>query len=340
MKKRSASGAASGEAPKKKGKKGKEEASEDKKDAKESKKDLTLHPELQKKLDAYRKKRGFNAKKWVKEKCQKFNEYLKKSGLKAAVVSVSGGVDSAVTLALMKYAKDMKGSPLERILGVCQPIHSSEWALNRGLEAGKKLGVECVVVDQTDQHKRLQALVDKAVGIEGKAFATGQLRSYMRTPVGYYVAQLLSQNGTPCVVMGTGNQDEDGYLAYFCKAGDGVVDVQLIADLHKSEVFKVGKELGVPDSILVAPPSADLWPGQTDEEELGLTYDFVELFTGDYLKLSDEDKEAWKKELSADALKQFEAWSTAAVKTHNRNKHKFTTPFNINVLKESSVIAD
>jgi hypothetical protein len=49
-----------------------------------------------------------------------------------------------------------------------------------------------------------QALVDKAMGVEGQAFATGQLRSYMRTPVGYYCAQLLSQSGTPCIVMGTG----------------------------------------------------------------------------------------------------------------------------------------
>ena len=77
------------------------------------------------------------------------------------------------------------------------------------------------------------------------------------------------------MVMGTGNHDEDGYLGYFCKAGDGVVDVQLIADLHKSEVFKVGAVLGVPQSILSSPPSADLWEGQTDEDELGVTYDFV-----------------------------------------------------------------
>lgn len=62
-------------------------------------------------------------------------------------------------------------------------------------------------------------------------------------------------------MLGTGNHDEDGYLGYFCKAGDGVVDVQLISDLHKSEVFKVGAELGVPESILRSPPSADLWDG-------------------------------------------------------------------------------
>lgn len=48
-------------------------------------------------------------------------------------------------------------------------------------------------------------------------FANGQLRSYMRTPVNYYVAQLLSNNGAPSIVLGTGNYDEDGYLRYFCK---------------------------------------------------------------------------------------------------------------------------
>jgi NAD+ synthase (glutamine-hydrolysing) len=50
------------------------------------------------------------------------------------------------------------------------------------------------------------------MGVKSKPFASGQLRSYMRTPVGYYVAQLLSQEGLPAIVMGTGNQDEDGYL--------------------------------------------------------------------------------------------------------------------------------
>lgn len=99
------------------------------------------------------------------------------------------------------------------------------------------------------------------------------------------VAQLLSQNGQGCVVLGTGNYDEDGYLYYFCKAGDGmfcsfiflwlillvgVADIQLINDLHKSEVFAVGRELAVPDSIIKAPPSADLWNDQTDEGELGM----------------------------------------------------------------------
>jgi NAD+ synthase (glutamine-hydrolysing) len=54
---------------------------------------------------------------------------------------------------------------------------------------------------------------------KGGTFADGQLRSYMRTPVNYYVAQLLSANGNLSIVLGTGNYDEDGYLRYFCKVG-------------------------------------------------------------------------------------------------------------------------
>ena len=155
-------------------------------------------------------------------------------------------------------------------------------------------------------------------------------RSYMRTPAAYYVAQLLSSTGIPTIVMGTGNKDEDGYLAYFCKAGDGVVDVQLIADLHKSEVFKVGELVGVPQSILSAAPSADLWDGQTDEEELGFTYDFIELWTS-FLEFDEYKQKQIKNSLSDDALKQFEEWSNLAIRIHKRNAHKLDSPKNINV---------
>jgi len=205
--------------------------------------------------------------------------------------------------------------------------------LNRAKECSDAFKTELITVDQTEIHGELSKLVDTALNVKGGAFASGQLRSYMRTPVNYYVAQLISQSGTPCIVMGTGNQDEDGYLAYFCKAGDGVVDVQLIADLHKSEVFKVGTALGVPQSILVAPPSADLWEGHTDEDELGFSYDFVELFTGAFLPLNEADQTAFKKSLSSEALTQFEAFARAAETIHRRNRHKLSSPHNINVLK-------
>ena len=132
--------------------------------------------------------------------------------------------------------------------------------------------------------------------------------------------------------MGTGNRDEDGYLGYFCKAGDGVVDVQLIADLHKSEVFKVGAVLGVPESILNSPPSADLWEGQTDENELGVTYDFVELYTGWYLPLPDAKKKEFLDSLDEETKKEWDHYSAISETVHRRNAHKLNGPKNLNVL--------
>lgn len=150
--------------------------------------------------------------------------------------------------------------------------------------------------------------------------------------MGYYVSQLLSQSGTLCVVMGTGNRDEDGYLGYFCKAGDGVVDVQLIADLHKSEVFAVGRALGVPASILESPPSADLWEGQTDEEELGVSYDFVELFTGWFLPLGEEERRRFVEGLEEESREEWERCRAICENVHRRNSHKLNGPKNLNVL--------
>ena len=132
-----------------------------------------------------------------------FNDYMRKCGLRACVVSVSGGVDSAVILALCAHAQKQENSPVEKVLGVAQPIHSTDAIWKRALALDTFAPI--VTVDQSKIHDDLSALVDKAVGIDGNSFAKGQLRSYQRTPVGYYTAQLITQSGLPCVVMGTGN---------------------------------------------------------------------------------------------------------------------------------------
>ncbi|EKF33249.1 NAD synthase, putative, partial [Trypanosoma cruzi marinkellei] len=290
---------------------------------------IALHEDLQRRLEEYRSTRDFSPVKWIERKCTALNEYMASHGLKACVTSVSGGIDSAVVLALCSRAMRMPNSPIVRNVGICQPICSSAWALARGRENIQSCGALEVIVDQTELHKQLSRTVETAVGIDGQNFARGQLRSYMRTPVAYYVAQLYSQAGNPAIVMGTGNMDEDGYLAYFCKAGDGVVDVQLISDLHKSEVFRVARELGVPANTLQAPPSADLWEGQTDEEELGFPYDFVEFYTGWCLQLSDEERQSFLHSLSSDARQQYEKYKDACENIHRRNAHKLRGPINL-----------
>lgn len=289
-------------------------------------------PDLQAALEKVRATRGFDAKSWTEKKVGMFVDFMKGAGLKACCVSASGGIDSSVTLAMMMAAKKTEGSGIERVMAIAQPICSTESIQNRAYDVATALGAECITVNQTELHGQLSSMVDKALGVEGGGFAKGQLRSYMRTPVGYYVAQLLSQNGTPCVVMGTGNYDEDGYLMYYCKAGDGVVDVQLIADLHKSEVFLVGQELGVPNSDWSHyPPSADLWEGQTDEDELGMSYDFVELYT-EYLGLDEAAQTAMKAGFTPEGLAYFEEKGAAADQVHRRNRHKANSPLNINIM--------
>ena len=273
-------------------------------------------------LDKYRSERNFNVEKWTKKKINVFNEYLGKHNLSGAVLAVSGGVDSALTLALLKKTKELPNSNLKKIWAISQPIHSSDWALNRARELCEKMDIDLKVIEQTDTFDNLTDLVADATGVKCNKFSGGQMRSYMRTPINYYCAQLLSQEGYPSIVMGTGNMDEDGYLAYFCKAGDGVVDVQLIADLHKSEVFKCAKYLGVPSSIVEAKPSADLWEDQEDEKELGFTYDFIEFYTGVYLNYDELEKESFLTGLNKNSLNEFVKFEEKCVAVHNRNKHK------------------
>ena len=228
------------------------------------------------------------------------------------MLSVSGGIDSAVTLGILTKVPSIK-----EIWAVNQPINSSNWSVSRSIEVCKKFDVELKIINQTSMYKNIIDEFENNLGLNTDIFSNGQLKSYMRTPINYYMAQLLTRRSCPAVVVGTGNYDEDGYLGYFCKAGDGVVDIQLISDLHKSEVFKLGKYIGVPDSILKAPPSADLWDGQTDEEELGFSYDFVEFFMG------------CRDMLSADELSLYSEQFDKIKSIHEKNKHKFTHVVNL-----------
>ena len=107
-----------------------------------------------------------------------------------------------------------------------------------------------------------------------------------------------------------------------------MVDVQLIADLHKSQVYQVGKELGVASEILNAPPTADLWEGQTDEDELGVSYDFIEF----YIEFGKQDLSVVTEFMNSCTHDEFEYFCKNRNKIqdiHNRNKHKLNFPRNL-----------
>jgi len=324
-------------------------------------------PGLRRVLGAIRTERAFDPASWVQERTEALNSYMRGTGLRACVVNLSGGLDSAVTLALACHAASLPGSPITRILGLLQPIESTPEIQNRAYEvlscpdcarlAGRTGSsgsagdhqaegpakdpqdhpvLRLTVTDQTKVYRQLKGIIDTAVGLEGGSFAAANLKSYMRTPSVFYAAQLLAQAGEPALVLGTGNLDEDGFLFYFSKAGDGVSDAQLIHDLHKSEVRAVGRLLGVPASIIEAAPSADLWPGQTDENEIGAGYDFVELYTS--LRGDPERKERVFSAagLTEDERAQYQRVGELLEGIHRRNSHKAHFPVNIGSVSGTS----
>lgn len=294
-----------------------------------------MHSELKKHLQAYRNLCGFNPEKWVNNKAQLLNKYMSDNKLTSCIVGCSGGIDSSVTFALCKFAQNIDKSPIKHVVPLLLPMNTDKISYKRAIELCEQFNVKPMInpiglaAIRTSQELNNQMVSwldiedrDTKHDVGVGDFAYGQLQSYLRTPYLYFTAQMMSEKGFPSIVMGTGNKDEDGYLAYFCKAGDGVVDVQLINDLHKMEVYLVGHYLKLPETILVAKPTADLWEGQTDEEELGVSYDFVELYTGYYLNLSEDERIKFIIELSEEANREFIKCLHICNNIHKRNNHK------------------
>jgi NAD+ synthetase len=288
----------------------------------------TLTAELQDLLGLMRVHRNFQVSDYIKAKTIVINEYFTQHQIHTAVVGVSGGIDSAVVLALLKEAMNKQGSTLKEIIPVLLPLTKSQGATNqneatsRGQELCKKLKLTPRTMDLSQVEDSLRGVVEPTTKIKGQPWAIGQLVAYLRTPSLYYITALCSQKGHRAVVCGTTNQDEGAYLGYFGKASDGLVDVQIISDLHKSEVFKVGVALGVPAAILTVPPSGDMFDGRVDEEVFGASYDFVELYLN-YLRLNSALQKSVLSGLEEDSQHQFTQGQTNLEKMHQYNGHKY-----------------
>lgn len=199
---------------------------------------------------------------WIKEQA-------KEAGATSLVVGISGGVDSALVAALCARTG-------MRTVGVRMPCQSSPSSLSRADEVIKKFNLKGATVDLAKSFSSISSQLDelRADSTTPLNSSDGALRSCLRAPTLDYVSKLT--NG---IIIGTGNRDEDEVTRYFQKRGDGCVDISPIAKLHKSEVYELSAYLGVPKSVLLAVPTADLWgpdSGQEDEKELGLTYAEVE----------------------------------------------------------------
>jgi len=212
--------------------------------------------------------------------------YQNTASAQGFVVGVSGGIDSALTASLCS----LTGS---KTILINMPIRQTEAELNRGLEQMQALqkahsNVSLLQIDLTHSFGVLEA----ALGLDAAQnhLALANTRARLRMTTLYAIAQA---NG--CLVAGTGNKVEDFGVGFYTKYGDGGVDLSPIADLYKTEVFKLAKHLGVVQSILDAKPTDGLWEdGRSDEDQIGASYPELEWameFNGDETKLASRQKE-------------------------------------------------
>ena len=200
---------------------------------------------------------------WLREK-------VKEANCKGLVVGVSGGIDSAVVCNLIKRAFP------ENSVGVIIEINSNSKDKEDALKVINGCGIKHIELDLTKQqegilNKVLGQLQDKEMYNENnKQISDANLRARVRMSTLYTVANNLNY-----LVVGTDNAAEV-YTGYFTKYGDGGVDLLPIANITKAEVYEWAKVLGVHEDVINRAPSAGLWEGQTDESEMGTTYEMID----------------------------------------------------------------
>jgi NAD+ synthase len=195
---------------------------------------------------------------WLRDKARE-------AGAKGAVVGMSGGIDSSVVAVLCKRAFP------DTMLGVIVPCHSIAEDMEHAELVAKKFGIPTETVTIDAVHDSLVSTLP-ADPNPGRKLAEANLKPRLRMATIYFYANRLNY-----LVVGSSNRCELG-IGYFTKYGDGGVDVMPLGNLVKAQVRDLARYLGIPQVIIDKPPSAGLWAGQTDEQEMGLTYEQLDAY--------------------------------------------------------------
>jgi NAD+ synthase len=184
---------------------------------------------------------------------------VEESGGGGVVIGLSGGIDSAT---VSKLCADAIGA--DKVLNIFLPSASSSEGDRRDAEdLSRRFGIPFKVVEVAPAVEAFRAMLPSL----DKKECAGNVTARCRMIVLYHHAWLMDR-----VVMGTSNKSEF-LTGYFTKFGDGGSDFCPIGDLYKTEVRQLAREIGIPEAIIEKAPSAGLWEGQTDEGEMGITYD-------------------------------------------------------------------
>ena len=206
---------------------------------------------------------------WLKER-------IEEAGSDRFVLGLSGGIDSAVVAGLCARAVGPG-----RVLAVIMPSSSISQDAVEAQKVADAFGITPATIDLTAVADTIFAAMPSEDELYGEILnesipdgsearlklARANVRPRSRMIANYYLANL-----SRGIVVGTGNKTEY-MIGYSTKYGDAGVDLAPLIDLYKFEVRAVARAIGVPESIVTRPPSAGLWEGQTDEDEIGISYD-------------------------------------------------------------------
>ena len=198
--------------------------------------------------------------KWMKN-------YADKASSDGFVVGLSGGIDSSVIAYLA-----VKAVGKEKVIGISLPCQTREDMKDDAVQLAENLGItfEQIFLDETFKTLTNGIFVDYKNSLI-QTLTLANIKARLRMTALYAVA-----NQNNLLVAGTGNKSEL-MVGYFTKYGDGGVDLEPLGEYYKRQVYAMADLMPeIPDRVKTKAPSADLYEGQTDEQELGMTYDKLE----------------------------------------------------------------
>ncbi|WP_029759232.1 MULTISPECIES: NAD+ synthase [Fusobacterium] len=202
-------------------------------------------------------KLDLNLKEVHNELVEFLKENFKKAGFSKAVLGLSGGIDSALVAYLLR---DALGK--ENVLAIMMPYKSSNPdSLNHAKLVVEDLGINAKTIEITD-------MIDAYFKNEKEATSLRMGNKMARERMSILFDYSSKENA---LVVGTSNKTEI-YLGYSTQFGDSACALNPIGDLYKTNIWDLSRYLKIPNELIEKKPSADLWEGQTDEQEMGLTY--------------------------------------------------------------------
>ncbi len=202
----------------------------------------------------------------VQKLCDWIGDKVTKAKAEGVIFGLSGGLDSAVVAAL-----SIKIFP-QNTLAIIIPCHSLEADINDALDFINIFNIPYKIIDLSKIYDSFIHLLNDKEKKKSFKLADANIKPRLRMTTLYYFANKLNY-----LVVGTGNKSELA-IGYFTKYGDGGADILPLGNLLKSQIKEVAKYLGIPKKIINKPPSAGLWEGQTDEEEIGINYNQLDKY--------------------------------------------------------------